>query len=116
METAIVTVVGASGTLGSHIVAALLDKGARVRAMVRATSDHTELETLGVTDFVVADLNDAAFAPAGFDNPSRAPWPWSPARLASPPIRRARKATIPGRTSRAIGTWLTRPRPPARPA
>ena len=60
METAIVTVVGASGTLGSHIVAALLDKGARVRAMVRATSDRTKLETLGVTDFVVADLNDAA--------------------------------------------------------
>ena len=60
METTIVTVVGASGTLGSHIVEAILEKGARVRAMVRATSDRTKLEALGVTDFVVADLNDPA--------------------------------------------------------
>jgi len=34
-------------------------KGARVRAMVRATSDRTKLESLGVTEFVVADLRDA---------------------------------------------------------
>jgi uncharacterized protein YbjT (DUF2867 family) len=60
METTIVTVVGASGTLGFHIVEALLDKGARVRAMIRATSNRTKLEALGVTDFVVADLNDPA--------------------------------------------------------
>jgi uncharacterized protein YbjT (DUF2867 family) len=60
METRIVTVVGASGTLGSEIVRALLEKGARVRAMVRATSDRTKLESLGVTEFVVADLMDAA--------------------------------------------------------
>ncbi len=58
METRIVTVVGASGSLGSEIVRALLEKGARVRAMVRATSDRTKLESLGVTDFVVADLMD----------------------------------------------------------
>ena len=58
MEMRIVTVVGASGTLGSEIVRALLEKGARVRAMVRATSDRTKLESLGVTDFVVADLMD----------------------------------------------------------
>ena len=60
METRIVTVVGASGTLGSEIVRALLDRGAQVRAMVRATSDRTRLEALGVTEFVVADLRDAA--------------------------------------------------------
>lgn len=59
MATRIVTVVGASGTLGSEIVRALLEKGAKVRAMVRATSDRTKLESLGVTDFVVADLRDA---------------------------------------------------------
>ena len=59
MATRIVTVVGASGTLGSEIVRALLEKGAHVRAMVRATSDRTKLESLGVTDFVVADLRDA---------------------------------------------------------
>jgi len=60
METTIVTVVGASGTLGSYIVEALLEKGARVRAMVRTTSNRAKLEALGVTDFVVADLNDPA--------------------------------------------------------
>jgi uncharacterized protein YbjT (DUF2867 family) len=60
METRTVTVVGASGTLGSEIVRALLEKGAQVRAMVRATSDRTKLESLGVTDFVVADLMDAS--------------------------------------------------------
>lgn len=60
METRTVTVVGASGCLGSVIVRALLEKGARVRAMVRATSNRSRLESLGVTDFVVADLNDPA--------------------------------------------------------
>ena len=60
MAARIVTVVGASGTLGSEIVRALLEKGARVRAMVRATSDRAKLESLGVTEFVVADLRDAS--------------------------------------------------------
>lgn len=60
MEARIVTVVGASGSLGTEIVRALLEKGARVRAMVRATSDRSRLEALGVTDFVVADLMDPA--------------------------------------------------------
>ncbi len=60
MEPRIVTVVGATGALGSEIVRALLEKGGRVRAMVRATSDRTRLESLGVTDFVVADLRDPA--------------------------------------------------------
>jgi uncharacterized protein YbjT (DUF2867 family) len=50
METRIVTVVGASGTLGSAIVRALLERGARVRAMVRATSNRTKLESLGLND------------------------------------------------------------------
>ena len=58
MDDRTVTVVGASGTLGGDIVKALLQKGAKVRAMVRATSDRTKLEALGITDFVVADLND----------------------------------------------------------
>ena len=58
MESRIVTVVGASGTLGGSIVQALLERGVRVRAVVRATSNRAKLESLGVTDFVVADLND----------------------------------------------------------
>src|SRR5437868_3023899 len=60
LEDKLVTVVGASGTLGGDIVKALLDRGAKVRAMVRATSNRARLEALGVTDFVVADLNDPA--------------------------------------------------------
>lgn len=56
----IVMVVGATGSLGGHIVDALVKRGAHVRAMVRATSDRTKLKSLGVTDFVVADLGDAA--------------------------------------------------------
>ena len=58
METRTVTVVGASGTLGSAVVRALLQKGGHVRAMVRPTSSRAKLESLGVTDFVVADLTD----------------------------------------------------------
>ena len=58
VEPRIVTVVGASGALGTSIVRALLERSVRVRAMVRATSNRTKLEALGVTDFVVADLND----------------------------------------------------------
>ena len=60
MEARTVTVVGASGTLGGHIVEALLARGVRVRAMVRATSDRSRLEALGVTDFAVAALTDPA--------------------------------------------------------
>lgn len=60
MEDRTATVVGASGALGGEIVKALLDRGAKVRAMVRATSNRAKLEALGVTDFVVADLNDPA--------------------------------------------------------
>jgi len=53
-----VAVVGATGTLGKIIVQKLLERGVRVIAMVRATSNRTYLEALGVTDFVVANLMD----------------------------------------------------------
>lgn len=53
-----VTVVGASGTLGLTIVRMLLERGVRVRAMVRATSHREQLDALGVSEFVVADLMD----------------------------------------------------------
>lgn len=56
----IVTVAGATGTLGTEIVKALLARGVRVRAMVRPTSQRNRLEALGVTDFVVADLMNPA--------------------------------------------------------
>ena len=53
-----VAVVGASGYLGLKIVRALLAQGAGVRAIVRATTDRTELEALGVVDFAVGDMMD----------------------------------------------------------
>ncbi|HMD67987.1 MAG TPA: NmrA family NAD(P)-binding protein [Chitinivibrionales bacterium] len=54
----IVTVIGATGSLGLKIAKALLDKGVHVRAMVRPTSDRTALHHIGVTDLVVADMMD----------------------------------------------------------
>ena len=59
-DASVVTVVGATGHLGGYIVEALIKRGVHVRAMVRATSNRTSLEALGITDFVVGDLNDAA--------------------------------------------------------
>lgn len=58
MQKPIVTVVGASGALGGDIVKALKDRGAEVRALVRPTSDRVRLQAMGVTQFLVADLND----------------------------------------------------------
>ncbi len=58
MEKKTVTVVGATGTLGTTIVQILLERGVHVRALVRATSHRAKLAALGVTDFVVADLMD----------------------------------------------------------
>lgn len=54
----IVTVVGAAGGLGLKIVKALMDMNVHVRALVRATSNRTGLQNLGVTDFVVGDMMD----------------------------------------------------------
>jgi uncharacterized protein YbjT (DUF2867 family) len=58
MDQKIVTVVGATGRLGLEIVKALMQRGARVRAMVRPASGRGKLEALGVADFVVADMLD----------------------------------------------------------
>lgn len=53
-----VMVVGATGALGTKICKALLDRGADVRALVRATSDHSKLQAIGVSDFAVGDMMD----------------------------------------------------------
>jgi nucleoside-diphosphate-sugar epimerase len=52
-------VTGASGLLGSHIVEQLRQRGDRVRALVRASSDPSFLKEVGA-DVVVADLANAA--------------------------------------------------------
>ncbi|PAM96379.1 hypothetical protein B4N84_02850 [Flavobacterium sp. IR1] len=60
MNTKKVIVAGATGSLGSQIVKELLGQGAEVTAMVRASSNRTELTKMGVKNFVVGDMMDAA--------------------------------------------------------
>jgi len=52
-------VTGATGLLGGHIAERLVQRGERVRAFVRPSSDTRFLETLGV-EFVTGDLTDPA--------------------------------------------------------
>jgi uncharacterized protein YbjT (DUF2867 family) len=54
-----VLIFGASGATGIELVRLLRARGDAVTAAVRASSDRTELESLGV-EFVVADALDAA--------------------------------------------------------
>jgi len=60
MDKKIVVLTGATGYLGEKIAKELIAQGANVRAMVRATSSRTNLEKLGVTDFVTGDMMDPA--------------------------------------------------------
>lgn len=53
-----VIVAGATGMLGSQIVKELLEQGAEVTAMVRASSNRSELIKIGVKNFVVGDMMD----------------------------------------------------------
>lgn len=66
-----VIVFGATGKLGTEIVRDLREHGDQVTAFVRASSDRSELEPLGV-NFAVGDVLDpaavqAAFASGNFD-------------------------------------------------
>jgi dihydroflavonol-4-reductase len=54
-----VLVTGASGFIGSSVVRALLDRGARVRALIEPGRDDDNLAGLGV-ERVVGDIRDAA--------------------------------------------------------
>jgi uncharacterized protein YbjT (DUF2867 family) len=60
MQTKKVIVARATGTLGSQIVKALLAHGAEVTAMVRASGNRGSLAAMGVRNFVVGDMMDAA--------------------------------------------------------
>ncbi|SNR41444.1 NAD(P)H-binding protein [Flavobacterium sp. ov086] len=60
MNTKKVIVAGATGFLGSQIVKELLQQGAEVTAMVRASSNRSELTKIGVKNFVVGDMMDVA--------------------------------------------------------
>lgn len=52
-----VLITGATGFVGSHLVAALAERGARIRAVVRRTSRTTQLEALGA-ELVEGELDD----------------------------------------------------------
>jgi len=52
-------VTGATGFIGSHLVEALLQKGAQVQCLVRQTSDLTWLKNLPI-EVVHGDCNDKA--------------------------------------------------------
>lgn len=58
-------VTGATGLLGSHIAEQLRERGERVRALVRPTSDTTFLKQLGV-ELALGDLNEPAGLPGVF--------------------------------------------------
>jgi uncharacterized protein YbjT (DUF2867 family) len=60
MGTKKVVVAGATGQLGNKIAKALIEQGAEVTAMVRATSNRSKLEAMGVKNFVIGDLMDRA--------------------------------------------------------
>ncbi|MGA9407114.1 MAG: NmrA family NAD(P)-binding protein [Bacteroidota bacterium] len=60
MERKIIALFGATGALGLKIAKEIIGQGAEVRAVVRATSSRTDLEKLGVTDFVAGDMMDSA--------------------------------------------------------
>jgi len=70
--TKTVTVFGATGALGLKISEELIAHGARVRAVVRATSNRTKLTELGVTDFVTADMMNPASLTAALSASPRA--------------------------------------------
>jgi nucleoside-diphosphate-sugar epimerase len=59
-------VTGATGLLGSHLVGQLVERGERVRAVVRPGSDVALLRRLGV-ELVEGDLGDPASLPPAFD-------------------------------------------------
>jgi len=60
MEKKIVTLFGGTGSLGLKIAQEVIAQGAHVRAVVRARSNKSKLEKLGVTEFITGDMMDPA--------------------------------------------------------
>lgn len=55
-----ILVTGAGGKTGQAVVAALVERGLRVRALLRSASQEAALRRAGAAEFVVADLLDPA--------------------------------------------------------
>ena len=58
MAKKIITLFGATGSLGLKIAQEFIAQGAHVRAVVRTTSNRTNLEKLGVTEFITGNMMD----------------------------------------------------------
>jgi NAD(P)H dehydrogenase (quinone) len=53
-----ILVTGAGGKTGKAVLKTLVARGAGVRAFVRSTRHHAALETIGVSDIVVGEMDD----------------------------------------------------------
>ena len=62
-ETYFIT--GATGFIGRRLVEKLVEQGARVKCLVRPTSNRGELQRLGNVEFIEGDLKDGAALSAG---------------------------------------------------
>ena len=62
-ETYFIT--GATGFIGSCLARKLVGLGARVKCLVRPTSNRDELRRLGDVEFIEGDLKDGAALAAG---------------------------------------------------
>src|SRR5271156_2663236 len=66
MAATLNVITGATGLLGSHVAEQLVERGERVRALVRPTSDTSFLRTLGV-ELVEGDLSQPDTLPRAVD-------------------------------------------------
>ena len=96
-----VLVVGGTGMLGGQVVSELLDRGKRVRALVRPTSDAKRLESNGV-EIARGDMMDPASLLQAMDGADAV------VSTQRPGIPGIVKVTLTKLTSSATRIWLTR--------
>ena len=59
MDNSIIAIAGATGALGGHIARTLLEQGAKVRAIVRSSSDRERVEELRKWEADIAEVDFA---------------------------------------------------------
>ena len=94
----VVVVTGANGFVGSHLCAALVDRGATVRAVVRRVGTAPA----GVEEHV-GEFDDPAFATGQRATPTSSAWSMSPPRRST--TDRPKSATW----TRTRHSWATTP-------